>query len=225
LRAVLETARRHGYLGGGPVDEHIVHAEGFAAAFAASAGPSAPDPVSVLDLGSGGGVPGLVLALCWTETTFCLLESGTGRAELLEEAVAVLDLGGRVAVVNARAEEAARDPRLRHAFDLVTARAFGRPAVTAECGAPFLEAGGRLIVSDPPGGGAPCGDSTSAADASCRVTLGSSPRWPAEACGELGLEPSLALDKPFAYQVLSQQRLCPPRYPRRVGQPSKRPLF
>jgi 16S rRNA (guanine527-N7)-methyltransferase len=172
-------------------------------------------------------VPGLVLALGWTETSFCLLESATRRAELLEEAVTALGLGGRAAVVNARAEEAARDPSLRYAFEVVLARSFGRPGVTAECGAPFLRVGGRLVVSEPPRG-SPQADATvssTGTDAHAAGGAAGTPRWPVDACGQLGLKPTLAIGEPFAYQVLVQERLCPARYPRQVGRPSKRPLF
>ena len=48
------------------------------------------------------------------------------------------------------AEAAGHDPLLRGQFDLVTARSFGRPAVTAECAAPFLRREGLLVVSEPP---------------------------------------------------------------------------
>ena len=53
-------------------------------------------------------------------------------------------------VIAGRVEETARIPELVEAFDLVTARSFGPPAVTAECGAQFLRVGGVMIVSEPP---------------------------------------------------------------------------
>ncbi|HET6966289.1 MAG TPA: hypothetical protein VFH58_16050, partial [Acidimicrobiales bacterium] len=104
-----------------------------------------------------------------------------------------------------RAEEAGRRPDLRGTFDVVVARSFGGPAVTAECGAPFLVAGGRLVVAEPPGG--------------------SADRWPAEGLEVLGLRPVEAMTEPSAFQVLLQQEPCPERFPRRTGIPAKRPLF
>jgi len=59
-------------------------------------------------------------------------------------------LGERVRVIRSRAEVAGHDPALRFQFDLVTARGFGPPAVTAECAAGFLRVDGRLVVSEPP---------------------------------------------------------------------------
>ena len=109
-------------------------------------------------------------------------------------------------MVEGRAEELARRADLRGRFDLVVARGFGPPAVTAECGAGFLVVGGRLVVSEPPGG--------------------RPDRWPAEGLAPLGLEPGRRSRRAGAsYQVLRQATACPDRYPRRVGIPAKRPLF
>ena len=197
LVTALETARRHGFLGPGPVIEHVDHALGLAHAVTHV-------PGHALDLGSGAGVPGLVLALWWPESTWVLLDSGQRRVAVLEAAVESLGLEARVTAVCGRAEDLGREGRLRGRFDLVTARSFGAPAVTAECGAPFLRVGGILAVTEPP-----------ADDA----------RWPAAGLGELGLTPLGPHPGPPRVQFLQQATPCPDRYPRRVGIPTKRPLF
>ena len=75
LEAVLERARDLGFLGPGPIDRHIAHADAFLAAV--------PDPPpSFLDLGSGGGVPGLILASVW-RCTVVLLDAQERRARFL----------------------------------------------------------------------------------------------------------------------------------------------
>jgi 16S rRNA (guanine527-N7)-methyltransferase len=199
----LERAQGLGFLGPGPVETHVDHAHGFAA------GLDGP-PARFLDLGSGGGVPGLVLALDWPVAEAVLLDAGERRCAFLQEAVERLGLDGRVAVVRQRAEEAGRAPSLRGGFDLVVARSLGPPAVTAECAAPFLRVGGRLVVSEPPA------DPATAPDAG---------RWPPEALAQLGLGLADAWRQPYGYQSLVQQSPCPDRYPRRVGQAAKRPLF
>ena len=71
-------------------------------------------------------------------------------------------------ILGAAAEDAGRDAEWRGGFDLVTARSFGAPAVVAECGAPFLRVGGRLVVSEPPSDGPT--------------------RWPVEGLAAVGLE-------------------------------------
>jgi 16S rRNA (guanine527-N7)-methyltransferase len=180
------------------VEDHVRHAAAFVVAVGAP-------PDRGVDLGSGGGVPGLVLALEWSTTTWVLLDASERRTEFLTDAVDELGLTGRVEVRRARAESAGRDPACRGHFDLVVARAFGSPAVTAECAAPLLRTDGVLVVSEPP---AP------------------SDRWPAEDLALLGLEALGRSGLPDAgVQVLQQVRPCPERYPRRVGIPSKRPLW
>ena len=198
LVAALEEARAAGFLGPGPIEEHLRSGRGFAELLGPVTGP-------VLDLGSGGGVPGLVVAALLAEPHVILLESGHRRCRFLLAVVERLGLAGRVTVVEARAEAAGRDPRHRGGAGAVTARGFGPPATTAECAAPFLRVGGRLIVAEPPEG----------AD-----------RWPAPDLARLGLEdggPREAGGRSF--RVLTQVAACPDAFPRRVGVPRKRPLF
>lgn len=190
-------AQVRGFVGPGDVDPHIENARGFAEVVGA---PTA----SLLDLGSGAGIPGLVLAACWPVTQVVLLDAAQRRTTFLAEAVEGLGWEDQVRVVRGRAEELARDASLRGVFPLVTARAFGPPAVVAECAAGFLEVDGRLAVSEPP-------------DAS-------GDRWDApEALAQLGL----VVEGPprDGIQVLRLTAPCPDRWPRRVGIPSKRPLF
>jgi 16S rRNA G527 N7-methylase RsmG len=103
------------------------------------------------DLGSGGGVPGLVLACSLPGREVLLVEGSATRADALVRAVGRLGLGGRVAVDRRPAERVGRDPDLRESLDAVVARSFGPPAVTAEAAAPLLRTGGQLVVSEPPG--------------------------------------------------------------------------
>lgn len=196
LHRQLERARALGFLGPGPVDDHIDHARGFVRAIAGVVG-------RVVDLGSGGGVPGLVLAVERPDLDLVLVDAMDKRCRFLEQAVAELGCE-RVEVVQARAEVVGRSP-LRGTADAVVARSFGPPAVTAECAAPLLRVGGHLVVSEPPG-------ATGA-------------RWPGAGTALLGLEPTEVLSGPPTLQVLEQRTLCDARYPRREGQPAKRPLF
>jgi 16S rRNA (guanine527-N7)-methyltransferase len=196
LTALLERARDHGFLGPGPVADQLAHAEAFLAPLEGRAGP-------VLDLGSGGGVPGLVIAARRPDLEVVLLDANAKRAALLATALEALGATGRCSVAVGRAEDLGRGP-LRGRFDAVTARSFGRPATTAECGAPFLQVGGLLIVSEPPDGEG---------------------RWPADGVAAMGLVPGSALAGPPRLQVLEQRSPCPAELPRRDGVPAKRPLF
>jgi 16S rRNA (guanine527-N7)-methyltransferase len=202
LEAVLERSRRLGFLGPGSLRVQAEHALGFAAGV-----PSPPD--RFLDLGSGGGLPGLVLALRWPASEGVLLDASQRRSAFLVEAVRELRLADRVSVVRSRAEAAGRRPDLRGTADVVVARGFGPPAVTAECGAPFLVVGGRLLVSEPPD------------------DAGSGPpeRWPSSGLARLGLAPDQEWTAPNHYRSFVLHEACPDTYPRRDGVPAQRPLF
>ena len=163
----------------------------------------------MLDLGSGGGLPGLVLATYRPELELILVETRQRACRFLREAVRSLELA-RVCVVEARAEDAARRPELRETFDAVVARSFGPPAVTAECAVGFLRVGGRLVVSEPPG------DEGSASRAA---------RWPAAGLDDLGFGPPEAGGGSVVSFVLIEKRRCDDRWPRRVGIPAKRPQW
>lgn len=195
----LERSRAVGFLGPGPVEDHVVHAHGFAEAVGEA-------PGCVVDLGSGGGVPGLVLADRWPDTRFLLLDSMERRTDFLRDAVDGLGWAGRVEVLRARAEVAGRDDRLRGWFDVVVSRSFGPPPVTAECAAPLLRTGGLLVVSEPPDG---------------------AQRWPEAGVALVGLQWDRRhqATSGAGYAVLAQASPCPARYPRREGMPAKRPLW
>jgi 16S rRNA (guanine527-N7)-methyltransferase len=202
---VLEEARDLGFLGPGPVAAHVAHAGGFGDVVDGLAAGGATFSRAA-DLGSGGGVPGLVLALRFPEIHWTLVEAGGRRATFLGDAVRRLQLSARVNVEHDRAEVVGRSPAFPGSFDVVVARGFGGPAVVAECGAPLLVVGGFLVVSEPPGG--------------------MPTRWPASGLAVLGLVPYQAISGPSgAFQVLRQEAPCPDRFPRRVGVPAKRPLF
>ncbi len=204
VESILRQGAELGFLGGMPIEEQIDHALGFVVSVETFLGRA---PRSGLDLGSGGGIPGLILSSCWPDSRLVLLDSNERRTAFLAGALAGQAFGVRSEVVRGRAEEVGRDGRYRGAFEVVTARSFGSPAVTAECGSPFLEVGGVLVVSEPP--------STEAT------------RWPEGGLAALGLFPGAAVrfDDRFGFQILERTEDIPDRFPRRVGIPTKRPLF
>ena len=199
LRA-LNSAQEWGFLGPGPVQGHIDHAAAFWEAWESW---STAAPTAVLDLGSGGGVPGLVLLAHWGVRTV-LLDAMRRRTEFLEHVVGEADAPAGGEVWTGRAEVLARQPGVEETFDLVTARSFAPPAATAECAVRFLRVGGALIVSEPPDAGN---------------------RWPAAGLAELGLSLRVSRREPYGVVVLVKDAATSVRYPRRVGVPQKRPLF
>jgi 16S rRNA (guanine527-N7)-methyltransferase len=201
LPAVLEDARSLGLLGPGPVERQLRHSVDLARAIGSFDG-------HFLDLGSGGGLPGLVLAREFPGSRGVLLDSQLRRCEFLRTAVARLDLGARVDVVCGRAEVLARSESLRGRFDLVVARSFGAPPVTAECAVGFLRPGGALVVTEPP---------EADADES---------RWPADGLAQLGLGGLSRIRRGDTGAVRITAGDGPDdRWPRREGVPAKRPLW
>jgi 16S rRNA (guanine527-N7)-methyltransferase len=201
LECLLE-AQRVGAIGPAPLEQHLLHSLGFAAALAGRI----PANAYIVDLGSGGGIPGLVLAELLPLASLVLLEGRTMRCELLSRSIEELGIENRVSVLSSRAELAGQQPQWRGRFDAAVARGFAAPGVTAECAAPLLRVGGLLCVSEPP-------------------ATGSFERWPHAGCAEFGLQPLVALETPNSFVALRQTVPCPPRYPRRVGVPAKRPVF
>lgn len=101
-----------------------------------------PAPGTLLDVGSGGGLPGIVIAIARPDLQVALLEATTKKAQFLRDAAAELDLA--IEVVNARAEEAVEP--LAGRFDLVTARAVAPLPRLLDWTIPFLRPGGRLYA-------------------------------------------------------------------------------
>jgi 16S rRNA (guanine527-N7)-methyltransferase len=98
----------------------------------------------VADLGSGAGLPGLVLAACLPEARFDLIESLGRKCEFLREAADRMGLEN-VTVVCERSEDWASSHG-REAYDAVTARAVGPLATLAELASPLLREGGVLVA-------------------------------------------------------------------------------
>jgi 16S rRNA (guanine527-N7)-methyltransferase len=201
LRA-LEESRARGFLGPADIEVQIAHAEGFALCWE-NIRPT--PPAEFLDLGSGGGLPGLILLERWN-CRGVLIDSMEKRMRLLIDVLSRSDAPSHGEVIIGRAEEIARKPELSDVFDLVTARSFGPPAVTAECAARFLKVGGVLIVSEPP-------------------EDGGSERWKTNSLAELGLEPQGRVRYGAAFQILIKTKPTPQRFPRAIGIPGKSPLF
>lgn len=103
-------------------------------------------PDSLVDIGSGAGFPGLILALLMSDLKVTLIESTAKKYSFLKAASATLQLESRVEVVNARAEVIGHDNKYRNQFQFATARAIGSLELIAELAIPLLEVGGFLMA-------------------------------------------------------------------------------
>jgi 16S rRNA (guanine527-N7)-methyltransferase len=100
----------------------------------------------LLDLGSGGGFPGLPLAAALPSIDVALVEPIAKKARFLSTVVEATGLAGRVSVLAARAEELARADDQRERWPIVTARAVAATAGLVELAFPLLLPGGTLIA-------------------------------------------------------------------------------
>lgn len=174
-----------------------------------AAGLFATPPSLVVDVGSGGGFPGLVIACVAPGSAFHLVEPLQKRARLLAELAEALALDN-VTVHPARAEDAARGP-LRDAAGLVTARAVAPLRELLEYTAPFAAAAGLLVL---PKGSGVSDELAAAYDAATEL-----------ACRHRASTP-MRPEVSSLLSVIVFEKLAPTpaRYPRRAGVPSRKPL-
>ena len=146
LLEALRTAQRFGFFGERAIEEAVEHSMQFVAAIE-----EVMAPARLLDLGSGGGLPGLVIADARPELDVLLLDRRQKRTDFLERTVIGLRqpnttvMCADVSTLIRMVESASIEP-----FDVVTARGFGPPEFTLRSAASVLAALGRIIISEPP---------------------------------------------------------------------------
>ncbi len=166
----------------------------------------------VVDLGSGGGVPAIPLALARPDISWTLVDSVRKKSVVLQEMVEALGLRG-VTVLSERAESLGRDTHHRERYGVATARACASLPVLAELGLPLVRMGGFLLAWKGP-----------IAEQDEELRRG------ATACAEVGggtpriVESGLSTLGGHSFVVVAKERKTPPRFPRRPGEPGRRPL-
>ncbi|TMB44824.1 MAG: 16S rRNA (guanine(527)-N(7))-methyltransferase RsmG [Chloroflexi bacterium] len=162
----------------------------------------------MVDVGSGGGLPGLPLKIARPDLAVTLIEADQTKAAFLVQACAALGLPD-MEVVAQRAEDVGHDPRYREAFDLAVARALAPMPVLVELCLPLVRAGGRLLAQKT--------DKEDAAASERAIRL-------------LGGSLDAVVPAPSAARrsgtivVISKISATPDAYPRRAGLPAKKPL-
>ena len=100
---------------------------------------------SIIDVGTGAGFPGLVLAIMKEDVKITLLDSLNKRINFLNEVVKSLNLKN-VITIHSRAEDGARKKELRESFDIATSRAVANMSVLSEFCIPYVKIGGHFIA-------------------------------------------------------------------------------
>ena len=163
-------------------------------------------PFSVIDIGSGGGVPALPLAIVLPDIRFTLVEATGKKAEFLRNVCTVMKLSN-VTVLQQRAEKIGQDHKThRERYDVSTARALGHLAIVAELCGPLVRPGGAVVAVK---------------GAKAEQELLES----GKALGLIGLRHLETILTSTGRLVVLEKTVRTPRgYPRRDGEPSRLPL-
>jgi 16S rRNA (guanine527-N7)-methyltransferase len=160
----------------------------------------------VIDVGSGGGLPGVPLAIVLPGVDFTLLEATRKKADFLADTAGHLELAN-VEVVNDRAETIGHDrANHREQYDLVVARAVGRLVVLLELAVPLARVGGHLAAIK----GARAGREIEDAGRALHLLHGEVVETARTPTGTV--------------VVVEKLRSTPKLYPRRPGEPKRAPL-
>ena len=168
-----------------------------------------PQGVSVVDVGTGAGFPGMVLKIFRPDIKLTLMDGLNKRLVFLNEVANQLDL--EVATTHIRAEEAGKSPLYREKFDLVTARAVAELRVLYEYCLPLCRVGGTFCSMKGPSAAEELKNAGKA-----KAILGGGK-------AEITTE-TLTGEEVRTFVVTKKISQTPPKYPRISAKISKQPL-
>jgi len=168
--------------------------------------------LNVIDIGIGGGFPGIPLIIAFPHWKLCAVDSVAKKLNFIKILAEKLKLTDKVEVIAARAEELARQPDKREHFDLAVTRAVAKMNVISEYCLPFVKKGGYF--------------------AAYKAKTASEELQEAQrAISELGGEHVLTLNSTVSGNeqrnliLIEKTAPTPDKYPRKTGKPSKKPLI
>ncbi len=169
----------------------------------------------IVDIGTGGGFPGIPLAIVFPEKEFVLVDSLKKRLRIIDEGAEFLGLDN-VTTVHGRAEDVGRNPQYRDSFDIAISRAVANMSVLSELCLPLVKPTGHFIAYKGPEAYKELELSTSAISIlKGNVNQVYKPEWQESVEGG-SLEHVLVL--------IEKIGKTPKNYPRKAGVPSKEPL-
>ncbi len=164
----------------------------------------------ILDLGTGGGLPGLPLKICLPDVNLYLLDSNKRKICFLKETAEAIGLK-KIYFISSRAEELGQNKVHREQYDYVLCKAVAEMAVLAELSLPLLKVGGKAVLYKGPRGK----DESKRAEKAINICGGEiTAVW--EYALKTGEQRSLFL--------LNKKTETPPLYPRAIGVPKRKPL-
>jgi 16S rRNA (guanine527-N7)-methyltransferase len=173
----------------------------------------AEEGLRVIDVGTGGGLPGLALKLARPDLRLTLLDSVAKKTRVLDEIARELGLAD-VEVLTARAEEVGQDPARRESWDVAAARALATVVVVAELCLPLVRVGGRVVAWK---------KRDEKVEAEVLVSGRAVSILGGRRLKPLPVDlPGLPPDRQLV--MLGKERPTPPKYPRLPGVPEHQPL-
>jgi 16S rRNA (guanine527-N7)-methyltransferase len=165
----------------------------------------------VIDVGTGGGLPGIPLAIARPDLSFTLLDATGKKVDFLKSCIERLGLTN-VQAVQSRAELLGHDPVYRQRYNLATVRAVGKVAEIAEYCLPLVKTGGQMLAMK---GSAAETELGAAGDA--LTVLGA---------GDIAMIDAYpdGFDSELVIISIIKEHATPRAYPREPGTPKKSPL-
>lgn len=170
-----------------------------------------PNGAKVLDIGTGAGFPGLPLKIVRPDLKVTLADSLNKRIKFLQNVIDELSLDG-IEAIHTRAEDAARNAKMRDQYDYVVSRAVANLSTLSEYCLPFVKEGGYFIPYK---------------SSDCKEEINNASHAFVELKGKL--EDVITFDLPEeeggrSLIIIKKTGKTPKKYPRKAGVPSKEPL-
>lgn len=165
--------------------------------------------LSILDMGTGAGFPGIPLKLAFPHLKVTLADSLNKRILFLQEVIDELGLQN-ISAIHSRAEELAAEKSYRESFDICVSRAVANLSTLSEYCIPFVKVGGKFISYK----AGECDEEVSAAKRAISILGGKMTHVKKFTIGESGR----------AFVFIDKVKATPKQYPRKAGTPSRKPL-